>query len=354
MDFNGKICPVCSVEFKEDDDIVVCPKCGAPYHRECYKAKGKCIFPTLHKEGKSWKSVYDKKTESDEKEDSRSRDNTVCKNCGHKNSPDSIVCERCGEFLTGQVSDTVHYDDQEQEENEIEKIKEQMKNVTPIMGSANFYSNAGSPFTYGFGENEDYDGVSTKELADYIGPNALYYIPIFSRIKNFNTSRFNFAAFLFNGAWYFYRKQYLKGIFISVIMLALNILQGFATIYWSGSLWEKANIALGAAEHMPTYQEYFSWISENCTTQEMLLMALPYVLSMLSFVAMIVCGLLANKGYYKKALKSVRRIKDENIDDDSEKLRKTIVRKGGVHLGAAFVLITCESILSLAIMYFFS
>ena len=137
-------------------------------------------------------------------------------------------------------------------------------------------------------------------------------------------------------------------------MLALNILQGFATIYWSGSLWEKANTALGAAEHMPTYQEYFRWISENCTTQEMLLMALPYVLSMLSFVAMIVCGLLANKGYYKKALKSVRRIKDENIDDDSEKLRKTIVRKGGVHLGAAFVLITCESILSLAIMYFFS
>ena len=59
MDFLGKTCPVCSQNFHEGDDVVVCPKCGAPYHRDCFKQKGKCIFPELHKDGKSWKDVYD-------------------------------------------------------------------------------------------------------------------------------------------------------------------------------------------------------------------------------------------------------------------------------------------------------
>ena len=30
MDFLGKKCPVCSKNFHEDDDIVVCPECGTP------------------------------------------------------------------------------------------------------------------------------------------------------------------------------------------------------------------------------------------------------------------------------------------------------------------------------------
>lgn len=37
MDYTGKKCPICSEKFKADDDIVVCPKCGAPYHRSCYE-----------------------------------------------------------------------------------------------------------------------------------------------------------------------------------------------------------------------------------------------------------------------------------------------------------------------------
>ena len=55
MDFTSIKCPVCDRVFIDGDDIVVCPKCGAPYHRECYESKGKCIFPDLHKSKTSWK-----------------------------------------------------------------------------------------------------------------------------------------------------------------------------------------------------------------------------------------------------------------------------------------------------------
>ena len=55
MEYKGKPCPVCMRTFRDEDDVVVCPKCGAPYHRECYQEKGKCIFIDLHNSGKSWK-----------------------------------------------------------------------------------------------------------------------------------------------------------------------------------------------------------------------------------------------------------------------------------------------------------
>ena len=40
LDYTHIKCPVCGDTFKEDDDIVVCPQCGAPYHRACYQEKG--------------------------------------------------------------------------------------------------------------------------------------------------------------------------------------------------------------------------------------------------------------------------------------------------------------------------
>ena len=45
--YTRKKCPICSEKFKADDDIVVCPKCGAPYHRSCYEKEGRCIFAVL-------------------------------------------------------------------------------------------------------------------------------------------------------------------------------------------------------------------------------------------------------------------------------------------------------------------
>ena len=54
LDYKGIKGPVCGKPFTENDDIVVCPVCGAPYHRECYKEKGACIFTDLHESGKTW------------------------------------------------------------------------------------------------------------------------------------------------------------------------------------------------------------------------------------------------------------------------------------------------------------
>ena len=45
MDYKGCKCASCHKVLKEGDDIVICPECGAPYHRECYAAAGRPVWP---------------------------------------------------------------------------------------------------------------------------------------------------------------------------------------------------------------------------------------------------------------------------------------------------------------------
>ena len=45
-------CQVCQKEFQKGDDIVVCPECGTPVHRECWKQLGHCVNEYRH--GTGW------------------------------------------------------------------------------------------------------------------------------------------------------------------------------------------------------------------------------------------------------------------------------------------------------------
>ena len=48
MEFTEYKCPVCDKQFKKGDDVVVCPECGTPHHRECYEKEGHCHFADKH------------------------------------------------------------------------------------------------------------------------------------------------------------------------------------------------------------------------------------------------------------------------------------------------------------------
>ena len=49
--YNNCVCPVCKKQFEDGDDIVVCPECGTPHHRECYNSIHHCANADLHSEG---------------------------------------------------------------------------------------------------------------------------------------------------------------------------------------------------------------------------------------------------------------------------------------------------------------
>ena len=52
--FEGLSCPVCNNPFVSDDDIVVCPQCGLPHHRECWKSIGQCFEHAKHGTSQQW------------------------------------------------------------------------------------------------------------------------------------------------------------------------------------------------------------------------------------------------------------------------------------------------------------
>ena len=349
MKFIGKKCPVCEAEFQENDDIVVCPRCGAPYHRDCYQQKGKCIFPELHKKGEAWKS------DEPEEEISEEDEFNECLSCGFKNPKDAFVCEKCGEFLKpavpGAKSKKIHFGGIEAGFTEFDgndEDGEESPGGFPL--PPGLHISAEIPGTK---PDEDFDGVSGKEMVKNLGQNSLYYLPIFYRIKEFNTSRFNFAAFIFSGGWYLYRKQYLKGTLITMLTLAVNAAQLLITYFYSGAMWQRAFEELGAKSTIP-YYSYIEWMSNNCTLLGSVLMVLPYVLSIVSWVIIIACGLTANRSYYKFSRKKIKKIKEQNPDASEEEILGIISRKGGVNNGLAFMLIACELILTVASLMFTS
>ena len=89
-DYKGNTCPVCKQKFKDADDIVVCPDCGTPYHRECWKKVGVCVHQADHAAGFEW---------TPDNVISDRPDDIVCPNCGTHNPLGAKYCNHCGVSL---------------------------------------------------------------------------------------------------------------------------------------------------------------------------------------------------------------------------------------------------------------
>ena len=54
MNYENTPCPVCGKPLAEGDDVVVCPVCATPQHRECWMENGRCANDDLHASGYIW------------------------------------------------------------------------------------------------------------------------------------------------------------------------------------------------------------------------------------------------------------------------------------------------------------
>lgn len=327
MDYLGKKCPICSERFHENDDIVVCPECGAPYHRECYRSKGTCIFSELHEKHETW---HDPETDQNEAED------VICPHCGRHNSKDNVLCIHCGKML--------YLQDTEPKTNNGDAAEQ-----TPFMGM-----NGTIPFVVidpmgGVTPEEDFEGVSGAELAKTVKVNTPYYMSIFKTIKETGISKFNFAALVFGGGWLLYRKQYLKGGIITAITALLVIVQDFLSYGYAADIWKAVQNNLEnahvVAANITTYMtELFKF-----STGEIIIALLPYICSFAVFIISIVLGFTANKAYYKFLIKKIKGFKQEKSEDE---LTQVLDEKGGVNRGIAYTLLICELVISVMPFFF--
>ena len=93
-DYTGQSCFVCQKPFEPEDDVVVCPECGTPYHRACWQHYGHCINVHLHENGGSWKPVEIPLPESETASETRR-----CPRCVTENPVHQAFCGHCGMIL---------------------------------------------------------------------------------------------------------------------------------------------------------------------------------------------------------------------------------------------------------------
>ncbi len=334
MDYTGIPCPVCEKPFADGDDIVVCPKCGAPYHRACYDEAGHCIFTDKHELGEVWKPpanspAFSRHTASAEIKD------VECPVCGTLNGKSAEFCNGCGAKLG--VNAAAAPDDIS------------VSHYTP-RNTGSPYSQPGIPPIYGAGFSFDPMGgvspteaieedVSFGDVSKLVRQGTAYYLPVFKRIQAMNKDRFNFSAFIFSGGWMLYRKQYKRGLIFTLIMTTLFVGYTLSTIYVSAPILGDLMLRVGMDPNAGIMPNSSQWLAmSGILSQDGMLFfnfCTPLLFLLTMLIIGIICGIKANKWYMKHCIKTVRDIKThESLDGAGYNYE----HKGGVNMPLAIAL----------------
>ena len=309
--YEGLSCPVCSKFFTEEDDVVVCPQCGLPHHRSCWKSIGRCYEEDKHGTDQQWSREHAQSTTPPPHAQSVMH---VCPHCDAQNAEYAEFCTRCGYPLD--VEDW-HSSAPQQH--------------SPFVGE---YTPYGQPHE-SYSSAERIGESNAADLAAVVGSNTQYYIERFRRIEHNGSGGWNWAAFLLAPMWLFYRKQYGLGTVYLLMQLMSGVVS--AVIYAPMRVAETqaaAEVALTNMMDSPLF-----WLAA--------------VLSCIFFALEILLGMRANHFYLRHCEKKIAKIR-ENVSDLSV---AELTAVGGVSLGVAVLVNVLASILldviTIAITTFF-
>ena len=333
MEFTEYKCPVCGEQFKTGDDVVVCPECGAPHHRECYEKEGHCHFADRH--GDDFSFEKEQVEEADKPAEQNDENGTVtCKRCGTENPKELFYCSNCGAPLYGNNEEAQNFG-QNQNNGQPNPNFNQNQGMPPFgvpFGQANPQMAAAFDPMAGMKSDEPLvDDITAGEAAKFIGKNTPYYLRVFSFIKKFKKSRFNFTAFILSGIYFLYRKMYALGILFSVLTFGSTIASGYIRTL---PAWQ--NIYNNLLQAQKTGQIVSFTNNFGLSTEDFLLFISPLIANVISMAVMVICGLIANKCYYNHSIKKIKKIKSTT---DKELLTEALETKGGVNLPLAISIV---------------
>ncbi len=279
------------------DDLVVCPVCGTPQHRDCWLEHKACVNEARHAQGFVWHGAQAQEDSGgfDPKKDI----GNVCGNCGTNNPIDAAICAGCQKSLAGDEQTTAPA----QSDAAIQPLATPKIDKTP-------------PFLAGVSESEMIDGVKALDIALYTQLGAKRYLEKFRKFalpgKKLSWS---WPAFLFTPYWFFYRKLYwLGGIFLG-LTFALSI-------FFAGPVAEIQKILLAVPLGSATPADILD-LQAQLSTYTPVMVGI-FATSLITRVA---AALTALPSYRKKVMAdivSVRRFaKDENV------FRLLVIRRGG-------------------------
>lgn len=325
--YSGEKCPVCEELFDDGQDIVVCPDCGTPYHRDCWEQNGECINTSLHESGEFWQPAP-KVAITPEPLGEPIR----CIRCGSMNDPGKHFCGECGLPLSfvqqgqgGFNNDPLHNAD---------SFNTAQNNgntgFTPY-GADNIGGFVSPNNMIKLTPQSDMDGIKLGDLITYIGNQSLSMIASFVKFaKTGKRITFNLAALFFPHLYFFFRKMYKTGIIYLLMIFLLNIP---ALIYGGqkGTLFESVLFTTP----INVESKGFLSIAEACST--------------IDIVMRFVAFFYANYWYYKKTREDISRIRSGDILSDEEAVKKISV-KGGTSWPGAIIACIFDVVLQLGFL----
>lgn len=289
--FEGQKCQMCGKEFKEKELVVVCPECGAPYHKECFKNNNECVFTEKHGEADGY--TPDNNTEI-----------VACSNCGKNNPKGREFCEFCNKQLNSKESTTA-----------VQLLNNLDLRAKPTANSSEM-------------------AADEEKLIDaFVIFNTNYFKKAFQGQK-----KFNFGAFICPIFYYFYRKMYAAGsaFFVVILMLIYMIckqLRNFYSILMSGL--ESLGVNL---DEFSSFDQLWTFVKINILNNIDIISLrrkanIVMFFLLLILVMMILSGFLTNviyKNHIYNQIEKCRKISSDNY-------QKLIPIVGGVSLWSAIL-----------------
>lgn len=294
----GKTCVFCKAYLFEDDDVVFCPICGAPHHRECYEKLGHCAEQERH----GTENEYCRVKERIEKQKAKQ---TNTKETENNQNYNEIICPACRSSYDRNL------------------------NACPNCSAPNAMQFGG--FGGGFGGFNplgnvppDYkidEDVTAKEAMRFVLSNTHRYIPKFATLNKKKKASWNWLAFLFPTGWFFSRKMYKNGF----IAATFSIISTLCSMPFAKSLY---NLGAIPAKNYAELYENLNAVMPQISTSVIVLATVSVIINLLvNFIS----AILGDYLYKKHTVSSIKKIK--NMEDQEQGFRKL----GGVNIFLFFI-----------------
>ncbi len=328
-------CIVCSEVFAEGDDIVVCPECGTPYHRDCWNKEGRCVNTELHERGFSWQPVYEN-AESEQTEDIPHR----CPRCGAQAEEGQLFCSECGMPLMQPNGESAPFNNMYAPPHANDSFSNAANGGTNAFNNYDMPNSQAGPNGFGAGmtvrqikltEESDIDGIRLGDLLEFAGRRSVSIVGSFIKFAKMRMkTSINIPALLFPELYFFYRKMTKEGIFFMLCAFLLSIPQ----LIYFGQSGDLGMVLFNTGIDLSS--RTFMNVVSICS----------FANSILSIIA----GLFANYRYYQLARASILKIRaDETLDEDE--IRQRIRMSGGTSWARVIVAATASMMLTLVFWF---
>ena len=304
MDYQNMTCQVCQKEFQKGDDIVVCPECGTPVHRECWKQLSHCVNEYRH--GTGWSFEIPSAAKEPEVETVKTESGPALdEGSDVESDPNSFTPYGNGQMgqYGGYAYRSVGADGQ---------MRQGWHNI---------------------GADEPIGDFTAKDYASVVQKNSQSYIPKFMRMsKTGAKNSWNWAAFFFAPFWFVYRKMYGWAVLALVLSIIVPCCFASKVVNYAkqaNSVYSSVLMAQ-SGETQEEAEKAANSVQSDMPDPPMALQVNEYVI----FAVQILAGIFANVLYKRHCEKLLIRAKQSAGGAEREKF----LRQRGGTSGLALVL----------------